>query len=94
MRVFDLEFVMTVTDARMRFTLGDDGSMVGFFGGSISWQEIMDAIEDRDDIPSSTKALVRGQLMLNADLDPDAGGQCQRITAGMTFDGVSAFTFE
>jgi len=93
-RVFDLEFVMTVSDARLRFTLGADGSMNGFFGGAVTWQQIVDAIEDRDDIPNSTKSLVRNQLMANADLNPDGSGNCQQITAGMTFQGVSAFVFE
>jgi len=93
-RVFDLEFVMTVSDARLRFTLGSDGTMSGFFGGAVSWQQIMDAIEDRGDIPGSTKSLVRNQLMANADLSPDGSGKCQQITAGMNFQGVSAFVFE
>jgi hypothetical protein len=93
-RLLNLDFTLNVENARFRFSLDGDGNTDGIFSGATRWQDILDQIADRDDVSTSTKNLVRGQLLRNADLSPDEGGVCQEISAGFRFDGVAAFTFD
>jgi len=93
-RLLNLDFTLDVQNTRFRFSLDPDSNTEGFFSGATRWQDILDQIADRDDVSTSTKNLVRGQLLSNADLSPDETGVCQEISAGFKFDGVAAFTFD
>lgn len=92
-QIFDAEINAVLEAASVRVFWNDDGSFNGYMGGSLDYWSIVEmAIDSNVD-----QALAESLPLLfgaNADLAPDANGQCTRISFTFTFDGVSAFLYE
>jgi hypothetical protein len=90
--IFDVSFVIHVHRARFRFTIDpDDGTLKdAILGGGIVPQEILDGVKQGAGVFKYIPIL---SLVLNqqADLEPDADGKCQQVSAALSFTGVEAF---
>ena len=90
--IFDVSFVIHVHRARLRFTIDpDDGSLKnGVLGGGIVPQEILDGVKNGAGVFKYIPIL---SVVLNqsADLEPDADGTCQQVSAALSFTAVEAF---
>lgn len=91
--IFDANLEAVLEAASVRIFWNDDGSFTGYMGGSLDYWSIIEmAIDSNVD-----QALAESLPLLfgaNADLKPDANGQCSRISFTFTFEGVSAFLYE
>ena len=93
LEIFDAKLTAVLDAASVRVFWNEDGSFTGYMGGSLDYWSIIDmALNSNVD-----QALAESLPLLfgaNADLMPDAGGQCTRISFTFTFQGVSAYVFE
>jgi hypothetical protein len=88
--ILSFEVDLQLTQAFIRFRVLEDGHIEGTLGGGLSVEEFMEGV-DGADLPSSLKSFVRTTLQSRADLEQNAEGQCQRLSAGLVFEGVPAW---
>jgi hypothetical protein len=90
--IFDVSFTLHLHHARFRFTVdAEDGTLKeGFVGGGIVPQEVLDGVKDGAGVAQYLPVL---SLVLHqsADLEPDAEGTCQQISAALKITAVEAF---
>jgi hypothetical protein len=94
--VFGILYLFDLTEAHIRFRLGEHGSLrEGIFGGHLAVEKLMAIVETAagrvaDDLVTLFGPVIRD----SADLDRDDEGVCRGISAAMTFEGEAAFIFE
>lgn len=93
LEIFDAKLTAILENASARVIWNEDGSFTGYMGGSLDYWSIIDMAMNSnvDQALAESLPLLFGA---NADLMPDAGGQCTRISFTFTFKGVSAYVFE
>jgi hypothetical protein len=89
--ILDVQFNLRVHDAMIRGELRDDGSMSAIIGAAVDGQQIIDVAEQND---YRLEGLVGTLVRNRSDMGRDEFGDCQRLSATMIYDGISAYTFE
>lgn len=89
--IFDVAFTVNVQNARIRLTIDEDGKMVGFMGGGVIPDEIIEGVKDgaglADIIP-----LIRLALESSTDLElSDETGKCQQLSSTLAISAAPAF---
>jgi hypothetical protein len=88
--VLDFNFTMRVYDAYVRAALHEDGSMTATLGAALEAEQIIEIGESADyRLVGLVSTLVRNR----ADLDPNELGECQKMSATLLLEGVSAFLY-
>jgi len=87
MQIDRYEFDITIHSATIRYEEAEDGSLHGFISGAIVVDEFLGIIRDIED---GTELLdVAAQALQRvADLEPDAEGECQKLSVTMGFEAV------
>lgn len=91
--VFDFEFLVTVTDARVRIALGEDGPQSAVLGGVILMQNLLDIannIEGGQNIPGTLDTVGRAF----ADMQPNGDGTCAALSVALDIDLAGAFFYD
>jgi len=93
LEIFDAKLNAVLEQASVRIFWNDDGSFSGYMGGALDYWAIVDMAMNSnvDQALAESLPVIFGA---NADLVPDAGGQCSRISFTFTFDGVAAYVFD
>lgn len=92
--VFGVEYELPLHNAFLKADLTYDGSLEnGIMGGEVIIADILAIAMRANAADGSILPAVRGVLNGRGDLDPDAGGVCQRISGAFDFGGVSAFLY-
>lgn len=91
-QVLDVFVSFTMQDAYLSGSIRSDGSMHGYFGGSVALDDFKTITElgDIGDVGTLLDTLL-GQA---ADMDIDGDGECDAISLVFTFDSVPSFFFE
>ena len=92
-QILDARFTLNITGGRIHLERGEDGAWTGMLGGGISVTE-MQQIARGLTIPDALMGAVTALLNLNADLEPNASGMCERLSATLRVGGVDAFLYE
>jgi len=92
--VFEVLYILDMMDARMRAELTYDGGLTnGVLGGRVSIANLME-IAERAELESGgiidAVTLILGGM---GDMSPDEDGECQDLSAALTFSAVSAFLY-
>jgi hypothetical protein len=93
-QVFGVSYVLTMHEARIRARWTDEGGLVdGVLGGAVPYAELLEvgrlaAMDDASVLPA-IELIFGGAL----DMNPDAGGNCTRISGAFRFTAVSGFLF-
>ena len=93
-QVFGVSYVLTMHDARIRARWTEDGGLVdGVLGGAVPYAELLEvgrlaAMDDASVLPAIE--LIFGSAL---DMQPDADGNCTRISGAFRFTAVSGFLF-
>ena len=94
-RVFDQHYALEIKEGRIRARLGFDGGLTeGVLGGGVPLSNLMDIAVQAD---KKAKGILEGVSALIAnigDLKPDANGECQQMSAALSFNAVSMFFFQ
>lgn len=91
--IFETLYVLEFRDARIRYEAGDDGRLVGMLGGGVELDQIFEIIRTADaQMGASIEDLIGEELRNLADLTSEEG-DCQRLSATVTFEAVPAFVF-
>jgi len=88
--VMDTALTLAIRQAQVRFNVVGGGASIdtGVIGGQLDTEETINTITMAVmDVPES---LARSILEGQADLEPDAAGQCQAVSMGLVFEGVPA----
>lgn len=92
--VFGLLYDLALTEARIRFTINDDGSLDhGVLGGAATIEQLFDFLRLASSQGGDFVGLLGSGVMDAGDLDRQ-GTACTKLSLGVTFNAVSAFTFE
>ena len=90
--VFDFEFLVTVTDARVRMVLGEDGPQWGMVGGVVLMQNLLDIannIEGGQNIPGTLDTVGR----TFADMLRQEDGTCAGLSTVIEMDLANAWFY-
>jgi hypothetical protein len=91
--VFTFDFLIPVTDGKVRMEIHQDGTATGVMGGGISVQALIDVVSSIDGaggVPDAVTALAPGL----ADLFPDESGDCQSVSVALEIEAVPGFFYE
>ena len=91
-QVLDVFVSFTMQDAYLSGNIRPDGSMHGFFGGSVALDDFK-TITELGDI-GNVGELLDTLLVQAADMDIDGDGDCDAISLVFTFDSVPSFFIE
>lgn len=96
LNVFDEFIDLTLLDARVLVDLeaGVEGRGAGIIGGGLSIDELALNVAGLDGIGDQIPQLIGPLLEVNADLNPDAQGNCQRLSVQLRFETLPAFLFD
>ena len=89
--IFDVAFMVHMRDARVKFTLDEDGNAEGLLGGGVSIDEIADGVQTGaglGDIIPQIRAL--GKLASDLGYDEESG-VCRLMSATLAFKARPAF---
>lgn len=90
--IFDASPVLDVQDVTLHFEYDDKGDFVGYLGGALNYDRIIEGVEN-----AAVDAALLDTLPLlfenNADLDSE-DGECTRVSVTIEFDGLNAHLFE
>lgn len=89
--IFDVAFMVNMRDARIKFTLDEDGNAEGLLGGGVSIDEIADGVQNGAglaDIIPQIRAL--GKLASDLGYDEEQG-VCRLMSATLSFKARPAF---
>lgn len=93
--VFNEHYSLRVNGAYLRATLTFDGGMTdAIMSGGVPIEDIVTIVEKADDMSKDVLEDFAPILAAIGDLKPDADGDCQEMSAGLIFTGVSAFLFD
>ena len=86
--------MLDMKDARMRAELTYDGGLTnGVLGGRVSIENIMEIAERAELESGGIIDAVTLVLAGMGDMSPDENGDCQDLSAALTFSAVSAFLY-
>ena len=91
-QVLDVFVSFTMQDAYLSGNIRPDGSIHGFFGGSVALDDFK-TITELGDI-GNVGELLDTLLGQAADMDIDGDGECDAISVVFTFDSVPSFFIE
>ncbi|TNE86307.1 MAG: hypothetical protein EP330_21435 [Deltaproteobacteria bacterium] len=91
--IFDANPVLDVQNVTVHFEYDDKGDFVGYLGGALNYDRIIEGVED-----AAVDAALLDTLPLlfenNADLPSEEDGECSRLSVTIEFDGLNAHLFE
>ena len=87
--ILDAFFIVVFESAKLRFTIEEDGTFTGVFGGVIDLVEIFDELLQTN--AAQEAALVQPIFFNYADLGKGADG-CTKVSAAFEFEGTTAFS--
>ena len=93
LEVFDEQVDVSLFDGIFEIELVEEGIYRGRFGGGIDIAALMANIYTFDGVGNEVIDLLDSILGINADLMPDEGGVCQRLSVAFEFEAVSAYFF-
>lgn len=91
-RVLDADINLRLLDARMRLAPVGDGVYAGVIGGGVDIAEVVTTLEPLG-IDRGVIALLEALLAPMADLSPDEGGTCRRLSVSLAFEAVAVYLF-
>ena len=91
-QVLDVFVSFTMQNAYLHGTIRPDGSINGYFGGSVALDDFK-TITELEDI-GNVGELLDTLLAQAADMDIDGDGDCDAISLVFTFDSVPSFFIE
>ncbi|NCG21124.1 MAG: hypothetical protein GWP91_19100 [Rhodobacterales bacterium] len=91
LQVLDLDTVLEIFDARIRFEPQDDGTWRALMGGGLNVDDLID-VATLQNVDPEVFALIGPVLALLADLAPDESGVCTQLSVTLDLTLVPAFT--
>lgn len=92
--VFEVLYVLDMKDARMSAEFTYDGGLAnGVLGGRVSIENLMEIAERAELESGGIIEAVTLVLSGMGDMNPDENGECQDLSAALTFSAVSAFLY-
>ena len=89
--IFDVSFMIHIRQARVQFTLDEEGNAEGMLGGGVSIDEIADGVQNGAGV-ADIVAQIRTLGKLAADLGfDDEAGTCKLMSAALAFKARPAF---
>ena len=93
LNIFDEYIDLTLLDSVMEMHLLPEYGYVGRVGGGVLVQEVKDNVATLDGIGDQIPAMIDSILDINADLAPDAWGNCTQLSVAFYFSAATAFYF-
>ena len=92
--VFEVQYILDIRDARIRADVTFDGGLAaGVLGGRVSIDNLMEIAERAEMESGGIIEAVTAILTGMGDQSPDENGDCQEMSAALTFSAVSAYLF-
>lgn len=89
--IFDVSFTIHMENARLRFSIDDEGKTHGYLGGAMEPQEILDGVSEGAGVNQYLPA-IKVAMEANTDLAfNDDTGKCERLSGALEFTGTPAF---
>ncbi len=89
--IFDVSFVIHIREARIRFTIDEEGNAEGILGGGVSMDEIADGVKDGAGV-ADIVAQIRFAGLAASDLGWDPNEEkCKLMSAALAFKAKPAF---
>jgi hypothetical protein len=94
--VFNTLYDLTLPNARVRFRIAEDGSLLeGVLGGGAPLPQILGFVRTADErVGGDIEGLLGGSIRDEADLQPDENGACTLLSMAVLFEAVPVFVFE
>ena len=93
LQVFDEQVDVSLFDGIFEMEFVEDGLYRGRFGGGIDIAALMANINTFDGVGDEVFDLLDSVLGINADLMPNEGGVCERLSVAFEFEAASAYFF-
>lgn len=91
MAFFDVSFTVHLENARLRFSIDDEGKTHGYVGGGILPKEILDGVAEGAGVDQYLPA-IKVAMEANTDLALNEDtGRCERLSGALSFTGTPAF---
>jgi hypothetical protein len=89
--IFDVAFTIHMEDARLRFSIDDEGKLQGLLGGGMLPQEILDGVSEGAGVDQYLPA-IKVAMEANTDMAyNDDTGKCERFSGALGFAATPAF---
>lgn len=89
--IFDVAFTIHMDQARLRFSIDEEGKTQGYLGGGILPQEILDGVAEGAGVAQYLPA-IKVAMEANTDMAyDDETGKCGRLSGALAFTGTPAF---
>lgn len=89
--IFDVAFTIHLTDARLRFSIDDEGKTQGLLGGGMLPKEILDGVSEGAGVDQYLPA-IKVAMEANTDMNQnEETGKCERFSGALAFSGTPAF---
>lgn len=93
--ILNANFVLDIDDALFRAEIDEEaGTMVAMVGGGVTTAQLIDVVGRTEGVPADVVALAETLLRENADLAPNAAGECQQFSAVIELRAVRGFVGE
>jgi len=89
--IFDVAFTIHMEQARLRFSIDEEGKTQGYLGGAMLPQEILDGVAEGAGVAQYLPA-IKVAMEANTDMAYDEEtGKCGRLSGALAFTGTPAF---
>jgi hypothetical protein len=89
--IFDVAFAIHMENARLRFSIDEEGKLQGFMGGAMLPQEILDGVSEGAGVDQYLPA-IKVAMEANTDMAyNDDTGKCERFSGALGFAATPAF---
>lgn len=92
LQVFEANLVFSLFDAGIRFTIDESGEAYGVISGALDIDALV-TVARTENVDPTLAAVLEALLYSVADLEPDALGVCQRISAALQFTARPAYIY-
>jgi len=90
LQVFDVSLSFDIEDGAFSADIAADGSFAGHFAGGLDIAYVLQ-IAAEENVDPELKPLLESLLYLNADLEPDADGECTKVAVTFDYQAIPAF---